>query len=259
MATVKKRAESFLHGLPFFEGLPEADVERLLAAAETKDYPKHKILLVQDDPANRFFIILSGWIKIFRTSEQGEEAVIALLTRGDVFGEAAIFDGSIYPFSAEVAENAHLLEIPAGALKRITMKSPALTQRIMAILSDDVKRLQLENEHVSLMTASQRAGCLLLRLSSDMKGNGGTFSFPYDKSMAAALLGMKPETFSRALGELKSAGVTVKGPEVRIESFERLAQHCCRHCTAGVKDCKGANHKIREEKFPTKKVKEENP
>ena len=73
-----------------------------------------------------------------------------------------------------------------------------------------------------------------------MIGTGGTFSFPYDKALAAQRLGMKPETFSRALAQLKPLGVTIKGPEIAIDSFSCLTAYCCGHCTAQPGECRGS-------------------
>lgn len=98
----------------------------------------------------------------------------------------------------------------------------------------------MENEHLALMSASQRVGCLLLQMSSGMLGKGGTFAFPYDKALAASRLTMKPETFSRALAQLKDAGVSVKGPEVTMESFAALVEFCCGDCSAMPGECCGS-------------------
>ncbi len=46
---------------------------------------------------------------------------------------------------------------------------------------------------------------------------------PYEKSLIASRLGMKPESFSRALGKLSVLGVTVDRESVRIDDVGRLA------------------------------------
>ena len=109
----------------------------------------------------------------------------------------------------------------------------------MNILADEIIDLQRGKKHMAVMSAPQRVGCMLLKLSSGMIGKGGTFVLPYDKSLAASNVGMKPETLSRALKELKAYGVTVKGSEVTIENFTKLAEHCCVHCSAISGTCGG--------------------
>lgn len=214
--------------------------EKLLQESDIFEYAKGTSLFSAGDAAKKFYIIVSGWIKLYRSTHEGEEAVLAIFTRGDVFGEAAVFEDATYPFSAEVAENAKLVEIPAGFLRETAKESPDIMRRIMASMSREMHKLQLENEHLSIMTAPQRVGCLLLQLSTGMLGNGGTFTFPYDKSLAAARLGMKPETFSRSLAQLKPFGVTISGAEIKMNSFQCLMQYVCGHCSLHAGECRGA-------------------
>lgn len=238
-AALEDRADQFIRGLPFFNDLPEADLAAFLKASRIREYKKQAPLFHHGDPADRFFIVLNGWIKLFRETGEGEEAFIALFTRGDVFGEAAIFSGAGYPFSAQASEDSKVIEIPAGALRERARDNHDIMDRIMASMSKEMRSLQLENEHLALMSAPQRVGCLLLQLSAGMIGKGGAFTFPYDKSLAAGRLGMKPETFSRALAQLKPVGVTVSGPEVKIESFSCLIDYCCGHCSSLPGECPG--------------------
>lgn len=248
---------SFINNLLIFKGLADSDLGALSKASITKDYPKNKTIFLQGDKADRLFIVLSGWIKLYRNTNEGEESIVALFTRGDVFGEAAVFGGAGYPFSAQAVEETRLIEIPAAFLRERARLNPEIMTRIMNSMSREMHKLQMENEHMAIMSAPQRVGCLLLQLSSGMLGKGGTFSFPYDKSLAAARLGMKPETFSRALAQLKDMGVMTKGPEIHIDSFHCLAEYCCGHCSAELEDCQGAARKsCCEGSCPGKKVKE---
>lgn len=240
MSTTDNHIQDFLTQLPFFKGLQEPQLQAFLRAADTREYSKGQRLFAAGDRAAKFFVILSGWVKLYRSTIEGEEAVLAIFTRGDVFGEAAMFEDATYPFSVDIAENAKLFEIPAPFLKEATKNNPDVMNRIMASMSREMHKLQLENEHLSIMTAPQRVGCLLLQLSADLSGKGCVFSFPYDKSLAAARLGMKPETFSRSLSQLRPFGVTVSGAEVQIESFQSLMDYVCGHCSMQGSGCRGS-------------------
>jgi CRP-like cAMP-binding protein len=232
--------EKFLNGLTFFANLPAANFRAFLTAARVCKYGKGQNIFLQGDTADRLFVVLSGWVKLYRETSEGEEAVIALFQRGDVFGEAAVFGNAGYPFAAEAAEETKLIEIPGGILRDQAKANHEIMARIMNSMSREMRNLQMENEHLALMSAPQRVGCLLLQLSAGMVGKGGTFSFPYDKSLAASRLGMKAETFSRALSQLKPVGVTVNGPEVTIDSFASLVEYCCSHCSSLPGECAGS-------------------
>lgn len=230
--------------LPFFKRLPAEDISALIQNGNIKNYSKHSSIFLQGENADRFFAVLEGWIKLYRSTNEGAEAIVTIFTKGDVFGEAAIFGSAGYPFSAEAVEDAKIFEIPASVLKERARINPEITTRIMNSMSREMHKLQMENEHMAVMSAAQRVGCLLLQLSSGMIGNGGRFSFPYDKSLAATRLGMKPETFSRALSQLKSLGVSTSGSEIEIQSFHCLAKFCCGDCSAEETECLGARHNM---------------
>lgn len=239
MGILDNRTADFMQNLTFFKDLPKADMEAFMESACVQHYPKGAGIFHQGDKAESFFIVISGWVHLFRNTVEGDEAFVGLFTRGDVFAEAALFTDGNYPFSADAAEETRILVIPGHVLKARARNNPDITTRTLASMSREMENLQRQNEQMSIMTTSQRVACLLLQLSAHMLGTGGTFTFPYDKLLAAARLGMKPETFSRALAQLKPYGVTSKGTEVTIDSFARLAQHSCGNCTAQPGDCRG--------------------
>jgi CRP-like cAMP-binding protein len=239
MGTPDNRVAEFMKKLTFFSGLPEADMKAFLDAANVHDCKKGETLFHQGDAAESFFVIISGWVKLHRTTPEGDEALVSIFTRGDVFAEAALFGGGAYPLSAQAIEETRVLSIPGKVLKDRAKKNPDIVARMLASLSREMQKVQRQNEQMAIMSAPQRVSCLLLQLSKDMIGNGGTFTFPYDKSLAAARLGMKPETFSRALAQLGPYGVTTKGTEISIESFAKLTEYSCGHCSAIPGECKG--------------------
>ncbi len=222
----------------FFKGLPSQEIDDFLTASNFKSYMKHQNILFHGDRADRVFFVASGWIKLYRQTKSGDEAVIHICDKGSMFGEAAVMTKENYGFSAEAAEDSELVEIPADFIHFKANGNFEIMSRLFKSVSRDVKETQSDNEHLSLMSAPQRVGCLLLQLSSGMIGKGGTFSFPYDKLLAASKLGMKPETFSRALVQLKLADVHVNGPEITIGSFEKLMNYCCHQCSSMPGECR---------------------
>lgn len=240
MNTSDEHIYKFFKDLSFFKDMHEAEMSDFISKSNLKKYAKNQSIFQHGDMADRFFIVFSGWVKLHRETPEGEEAVIGLLTRGDMFGDASIFCEGRYPFSTYCVEETQLIEISASFLKEKGKSDPEIMERLLKLICHDMKVVRLENEHMALMSTPQRVACLLLQLSSNMVGKGGTFSFPYDKSLAAARLGMKPESFSRALGQLKPLGVSVNGPEITIDNFDTLIDYSCSHCSATSGECRRA-------------------
>jgi len=240
---IDKNATYFLQSLPFFSGLPQGDIAALCQASQVRDFDKGQVIFVRGDKAAFFYIVMNGWVKIYRDTHEGHESVLGIFTRTDTFGEAVVFDGADYPYGAQAAEKTKIIAIPASALKERAKNNPAILVRMMQTLSQHLNRVQLENEHLAQMSAPQRVGCLMLQLSIGTQGESRVVNFPYDKSLAATKLGMKAETFSRALGQLKTIGVTVKNDEIHIADFNGLVHFCCSDCSAESGDCPYAQAK----------------
>ena len=80
-------------------------------------------------------------------------------------------------------------------------------------------------EQLQVLSTAQRVGDFLLRFCPPGPGNA-VFELPFDKSLIARRLGMKPETFSRALAKLRAVGIETHGATVSVEDLERLRAYC---------------------------------
>ena len=251
------QALQFLAKLPFFAGLPRQDLESLSQNAIIHSYDKFQPVFSRGDAAHSFFVVMSGWVKLSRDTQEGDEAILGLMTRGDTFGESVMFQGEPYPYSAIAVEPSKVIAIPAQQLKARAKENTDILLRMMQSLSQQMNRLQLENEHLSLMSASQRVGCLLLQLSPESDDVSAKLHFPYDKSLAASKLGMKPETFSRALGQLKTIGIQTEGDVIQIRNMTELVDYVCSDCSAADGDCRFSNlhHCSPEDKAACQKMK----
>ncbi len=210
---------------PLFAGLADIMLERLLAMAGVVEHPRGELLFLRGQPANRIYLLLGGWVKIFRDTADGEQTVIAVLKPGETVAEAAIFLGRNYPASAEVVEDARLLDIPAKPFLKLLRQDGDLALHLLGALSLRLRNLVTHIEQLQSRSTTQRLGGFLLGLSEVREGSA-RIRLPYDKHLVAARLGMKPESLSRALAKLKKYGVAAKGTEVMISDVARLRGYC---------------------------------
>ncbi|MEM7198156.1 MAG: Crp/Fnr family transcriptional regulator [Pseudomonadota bacterium] len=211
-----------------------ADIlQPLVEAATLQIVPKGKILFVHEEKAEFFYVIVSGWVKLFRETLNGEEAVIDVRNSGHVFGEMAIFGHDFYDYGAEVVEPAVLVTIPLAILRRLVEANTQISMQIFRLMSQ-AHRLQIgELEHRSVQNAPQRIGCFLLRLCKPGDEGPITLHLPYDKTLIASRLGMKAETFSRALARLRrETGIRTNGGSVEIDAVSQLSQYSCAACSS---------------------------
>jgi CRP-like cAMP-binding protein len=213
MATVR--------GAPIFAGLPHPAFEALLAGATVKTVKRGELMFVQGDPVDCFFVVLEGWMKIYRLTPSGGEAVVAVFTRGQSFAEAAAFVGGRFPASGEAATDGRLLRIQSGHLLRLIRENPDIGLAMLASTSKHLHMLVQQIEQLKAHTGAQRVAEFLTSLRGTGTGSC-RIGLPYDKALIAGRLGMQPESLSRAFAKLKQFGVHVESNTAAIEDVGRL-------------------------------------
>ncbi len=72
---------------PLFAGLPRDALETLLRHSRVVEFPRGKVLFVRGEPAERFYLVLEGWVKVFRDNPDGEQTVIAVMKPGETIAD----------------------------------------------------------------------------------------------------------------------------------------------------------------------------
>jgi CRP-like cAMP-binding protein len=204
-----------------FRGLKPETVEHIIAPATATTLAPHDLVFRQGEPATAFFIVIDGWIKLYRIAISGDEAVIHVLTRGDSFAEAVAFAGARYPATAQAVSTTRIVRIPADHIVRCIRESPDIALAMIASTSLHLHHLVQQVEQLKAQSGVQRVAEFLVSLASI--GNGScVIALPYDKVLIAARLGLKPESLSRAFAKLRSVGVTVHAAHVAVSDVGRL-------------------------------------
>ncbi|MCG8561720.1 MAG: Crp/Fnr family transcriptional regulator [Hyphomicrobiales bacterium] len=206
---------------PLFGAMPDAAVRDIIGDHGPRPFGKGQLLFQQGQPANAFYVVCDGWVKIFRLTPEGEEAVVGVFTRGECFAEAAMFLGGQYPASAEVVSPARLLRVEGTALRRCIHAEPDLAFCMLASASRHLKLLVEQIEEIKILSGPRRVADFLARLCPRRDGSC-VVDLPYEKALIANRLGMKPESFSRALAKLRPLGVSVNRDHVAISNVDAL-------------------------------------
>lgn len=223
---INAEQREFIEELPFFMDLPEDITSSLLQHAQVREYKKGKLLFLEGEVSSRLHIILSGWIKLFKGTASGNETVLQMLTCGDMVAESAVFLNAAYPVSAQVAKKAVILTLPAPIIRERIKQHNELALRVLDGISKHSQNLIQEFENIRLKPAAERVGWFLLKLLLDQGRVPDLIELPYDKSLIASYLDMKPETFSRTLKRFKENGFKINKSSVILPSINALCGFC---------------------------------
>ncbi|SCA57651.1 cAMP-binding proteins-catabolite gene activator and regulatory subunit of cAMP-dependent protein kinases [Candidatus Terasakiella magnetica] len=208
----------------FFHGLPRHDLEELLQSAVLIEEAKGSLLFSQGDKADRFYIILSGRVKLFTANEEGEESIVEVYNAPNSFAEAAMFASARFPVNCETVLPSRLVRIEGAPFLKNLKANPNISKSILMKLATRYRDLQGEIIQLKTQSPAQRLGTLFLSLIEDSEG--GAVELPYDKHLIAARVGMKPESLSRALTRLRDLGVDCQKSTLHVADVEKLRAFC---------------------------------
>ena len=216
----KRLREAYL-----FSGVAEPDLDALADLAVNRNFPRQGIIFWEGKEAQGFYLLVSGLVKLVKSSPDGKEYIMRLVQPGETFGEAVVFAESPYPATAMALEDSQTLYFPRKAFLQHLVDSPALARNMLATLSRLLYHLTKQLEDVSLKEVSARLTRYLLERCTETHGRiatGLAFELPTTKTHLAAYLGTISETLSRTLARLKSLGaiemekgkITINDPQL---------------------------------------------
>jgi CRP-like cAMP-binding protein len=141
--------EVFSELFPLMSTANPQTLEWLLSMATKHEYPIGRAVLMEDAWGNAVYFLMSGWVKVRRTV--GEDALtLAILGRGDFFGEMAVLDESPRSTDVIALSPVKLLSISRERFIQILFKDPQLHHRMLQLM---VRRLRHANMRLQLRSS----------------------------------------------------------------------------------------------------------
>jgi CRP/FNR family transcriptional regulator len=207
-----------------FSQLDDDALDEICRAARLRKAGPEEMIFMEGEPAQSFFIVGSGKVKVFKLSPEGKEQVLMIAQPGDSFAEAALFSGRKFPASAQSLEKSELVVIDRARFVRLLGANPDLAVNLIGRLSELLRLMTRLVEGLSLSDVTTRLAQFLCSFR-----NEATSEMPSEillstkKSLLASQLGTIPETLSRSLAKLTKDGlISVNGPTIRILDPDRL-------------------------------------
>ena len=209
---------------PLIHHLEPAAQERLLAATLESSHDSTTLLIRQGQEADRFFLVLKGRVKLFRISADGQEKVVEIIHPGQTFAEAVMFtQKSVYPVCAETLEPVHLVSFPNRLMLQLLEENPKSCLHLLGHMSVRLHQRLGELETLTLQNATQRFALFLIQNLENRSAETADIDLQLPKRLVAARLSMQPETLSRIMARLRTAGlIEINGRSIHIPSIGRL-------------------------------------
>ncbi|HRK25378.1 MAG TPA: helix-turn-helix domain-containing protein [Beijerinckiaceae bacterium] len=204
-----------------FGRLPDTTFRTLFEGKPVHVAGKAMPLFAWGTPARTCFIVLKGLVKLFRTSETGEAAVLSICGPCRPLMLAEGLTAKPYSASAETVSPVRIMCLDVAGLRQSMAENSKLSMALLAAAASDLRSLVAHVEELKAMTGPARLAAMILNLS-EARAGAMQITLPYEKQLIAGRLGMTPESFSRAMRQLKDQGVKVSRDRLVITDIERL-------------------------------------
>lgn len=215
-----------LRGCALFAHVDDDGLRALAQMTRHRRYRRNEVIFHQDDAADSLHIVADGRIKIVLSSEEGDEAIIASLRRGDFFGELALLDGSPRSTTATAVEPTETLALPRDEFQRLLTDDAHLVTALLQALAGELRRLTGHVAELHFLDLAGRLSMRLVRLAQE--NNPGTrgraeLNWPFTQSDLASMIGGTRQSVNRVLSELVEEGlVKIEHETLVITDLARL-------------------------------------
>lgn len=206
-----------------FSKLTDLQIDRISHSCQMHKLFDGQLLFNQSDKVTSFYMVLSGRIKLYRMSPDGQEKIIEIVKPGEVFAEALMFTNQTdYPVSSAALAETIVISINAKNFREMLWDSTATCLLLLGDMSFRLRKLVKEIDTLTLHSGTCRVASYLIQEMSEGKDN---FTLDTAKNVIAARLSVKPETFSRIIKNLKNQGIlTIDGNYITVHDIDALKQ-----------------------------------
>ena len=212
--------------IALFQGVSPEKLRLLAAQATYKKFKAGELVIGEADPIRSFYVVITGQLKLYRSSAEGKEQTLQLLGPGDPFGLCTAFATESFPASAMAIVDAAVLLIPGTVMEATARQEPALLLNIISILSQRLKDSMALIESLALKEIPGRLAAFLRHLlPKDVKDKNTAVELTISQRELAKILGATPEALSRALRKMANDGIlATAGRVITILDHKALEQ-----------------------------------
>lgn len=211
-----------------FEPLSEEQMDELMSTSQLLNVDKGAPLFRQGEPATAFYFVISGSVKIYRLTPDGQEKVFDVIGERQAFAEAMmLMDTPNYVACAEAIGPTQLYKLSSHTYMQLLLNNNRLAFALIGRLSVRLHQRLNEIETLSLKNATHRVVRYLLTQMTPLQTTVSSFELPMAKQLIAGHLSIQPETFSRIIRRLTDEQIisqdgrliSVLDPQ-RLQKFE---------------------------------------
>src|SRR5215472_7996006 len=167
---------SYFKQVSMFADLPEEDIQALSSVTKRRTFRPGEVIFHRDDPGQVLYMIKEGKVKICIISPDGQEVSLAVLGKGEYFGEFALLDGLPRSSDAVALEKVECYTLQRSDFHKAILKNPKIAIQVLEFLTKRLRNTDQMVEDLIFLDVYGRVAKKLLELSDThgVKVEGGT-------------------------------------------------------------------------------------
>lgn len=202
--------DDLLRRLPFFRRLSPELRTRVAAVAHLKSHDRGDLIFAEGDPSHSFIVIVSGRVKVFKSTPAGKEIILEIFGAGDPLGAVAVYEGAPFMASALALESTQILAIEQRAFLQLLEENPAFVRGLLSGLTIRLAELTRRLAELTGARVEARFARLFLKLCEQIgrSERGGIFvPMALSRQELADLTGTTIETAIRIMSRWQKEDV----------------------------------------------------
>jgi CRP/FNR family transcriptional regulator, cyclic AMP receptor protein len=201
-------------------GVPRPELERLAALTRPRTYRRGEAVIRWGDPGETLHLVCRGRLKVVLPSERGDEAVLAIVGPGDLFGEMALLDAGPRSATVVALEPVETATLSRADFRAFLHRSPVAIDGLLAALAQTIRQMDEGVGDLMFLDLQGRLAKKLLELA-EAHGREADDAIEIEVALTqddlAGMIGATRASVNRALGFYEERGaITRRGRRIVI-------------------------------------------
>jgi CRP-like cAMP-binding protein len=205
---------SLIAGLPVFDGIAAADLDRIISQARSMRIARDQPVFEQEQEAHSFFLLLDGHVRVVKSTPDGHEVTVRYISPGELMGIASALGRTTYPANAIAAVDCVALAWPSQLWPTFATSFPSFSANTYKVVGSRLQDAHTRVIEMSTEQVEQRVAHALLKLikqSGKKTEEGILIDFPISRQDIAEMTGTTLHTVSRLLSAWEDQGLVKSG------------------------------------------------
>ncbi|HYK74806.1 MAG TPA: Crp/Fnr family transcriptional regulator [Pseudoneobacillus sp.] len=204
--------EPFMRKVEIFKHLPTNVLAEIVKRTQKTEYKKGQRIIVEETEAEGVFFITAGSVKLTKQNEHGNEIIVCIKKKGDIFAEACLFNqkNTCYPATAAMLEDGEIVFLNKRDLENELLCQPELAIQMIRYMSEQLQEFTSTLRDIALLDVYAKTVRTLEKLAEKFRGdpfNRYNIEIPLNVQEFATVVGVSRESISRVFSKLKKDGL----------------------------------------------------